>query len=125
MRCTHCEKCCEKTEMELCQADILRLERRGYKRGDFCLVGEDRIPRLKNVEDYCFFYDRGRKRCTEYASRPLGCAIYPVNLATDGAIVLDESCPAAASVTHEEMISKGQRLQQLLMTIDMEAQRNI
>lgn len=123
MRCTHCEKCCQATEMELCGADIARLERRGYQKDDFSYVGTDGIPRLRNVGPSCYFYDHERKRCAEYASRPLGCSIYPVNLSADGGIVVDESCPAADTVTHEEIVAKGQRLHKLLDTIDQEAMR--
>jgi Fe-S-cluster containining protein len=123
MRCSHCEKCCQETEMELCDADIERLERRGYRREDFSQIGADGIPRLRNVGSFCFFYNHERKRCTEYAARPLGCVIYPVNLSDDGEIVIDESCPTADTLTQEEIGSKGQRLRQLLETIDQEAKR--
>ena len=123
MRCTHCEKCCQDTEMELSGADIDRLERRGYRRDDFSITGADGIPRLRNVGSFCFFYNHERKRCTEYAARPQGCAIYPINLSDDGEIVIDGACPAADSLTQEEIASRGQRLRQLLDTIDKEAGR--
>jgi Fe-S-cluster containining protein len=118
MRCSDCEKCCEETEMELCKADIARLERRGYRKNDFVRPGTDGMPRLRNVGGYCFFYDHGRKRCKEYASRPLGCVIYPVNLAADGEIVIDTLCPEADTLTPDEIESKGRRLRQLIETID-------
>lgn len=121
MRCSHCEKCCRDTEMELCRADIARLVRRGYQRDDFSHVGADGIPRLRNAGAYCFFYDRDRKRCKEYAHRPLGCAIYPIILSTGGEIIIDSLCPEADTVTQNEIESKGQRLRRLLDTIDLEA----
>jgi len=124
MRCSHCEKCCHETEMELCEADIKRLERRGHERGGFSQKGADGIPRLRNVDSYCFFYDRDRKRCREYAQRPLGCAIYPVNLSPEGDIFVDELCPEANTVTREEIERNGRRLRRLLDTIDNEAARN-
>ena len=103
--------------MELCKADIARLERRGYRKDDFSRPWPDGIPRLRNVGGYCFFYDHDRKRCKEYASRPLGCRIYPVNLTVDGEIVVAELCPEADTLTPEEIESKGRRLLQLIETM--------
>jgi Fe-S-cluster containining protein len=125
MLCSHCEKCCEDTEMELCKADIARLERRGYKKEDFSRPGTDGVPRLRNVGEYCFFYDHDRKRCKEYARRPLGCVIYPVNLTEDGKVVIDSMCPEADTLTLEEIESKGKRLRLLLETIQQEARESM
>jgi len=124
MRCSHCEKCCQKTEMELCETDIARLERRGYKKGDFAQTDADGITRLRNVGDRCFFYDGDLKRCKEYARRPLGCVLYPVNLTAEGKIVVDEDCPDADTLTQSEIENKGQRLRRLLDVIDQEAKRS-
>jgi Fe-S-cluster containining protein len=106
--------------MELCDADIERLEHRGYQKDDFSQMGADGIPRLRNVGAYCFFYDHDRKRCKEYTSRPLGCAIYPINLTTDGEIVIDRLCPEVDTVTRKEIETKGQLLRRLLDTIHQE-----
>ena len=124
MRCSHCEKCCEDTQMEICKADIKRLERRGYERGDFLSSGTDGIPRLRNVGAYCYFYDHDRKRCKEYASRPLGCVIYPVNLTPEGHVVIDSLCPEGDTLTRDEIESEGRRLRRLLDTINMEARES-
>ncbi len=121
MRCTHCTKCCQDTRMELCQADIARLVRRGHRQEDFCEIGDDGVPRLVNVDGFCFFFDREKGRCREYPSRPLGCAIYPVNLTEDGKAVLDEICPESESISREELAEKAARLRKLLRTIDAEA----
>jgi len=110
--------------MELCNADIARLERRGYHKDDFSCRGTDRMPRLRNVGAYCFFYDHNRKRCKEYASRPLGCVIYPVNLTPEGKVVVDSLCPEADTLTHAEIKSKSLRLRLLLDTIDLEARES-
>jgi len=107
--------------MELCKADIARLVRRGYRQEEFCEIGPDGIPRLVNVDGYCYFFDREIGRCREYASRPLGCALYPVNLTEDGEAVMDEICPEWRSITKEELAEKGVRLRKLLATIDTEA----
>lgn len=123
MRCTHCEKCCRDTEMMLCEADLRRLERAGHARDGFSLVDEDGVRRLRNKDGYCHFYDVDAKRCSEYARRPLGCVLYPVNMSSDGEVVLDELCPEADTVTSDEFEEKGRRLQMLLDTIATEARR--
>jgi uncharacterized protein len=120
MRCSHCEKCCHETEMQLCKTDIARFELRGYRREDFVLRGADGIDRLRNTGDYCYFYDHKRKRCREYSRRPLGCVLYPVNISVDGVVVVDELCPEASSVGREELENKGRRLRMLLDTIALE-----
>jgi hypothetical protein len=107
--------------MELCRADIARLERRGYEKDDFSYVGADGIPRLRNSGGYCFFYDHERKRCKEYAFRPRGCTIYPVILSSEDGIIVDRLCPEAGTLTQDEIKSKGQLLQRLLDRIDLEA----
>jgi len=103
--------------MELCKADIARLERRGYRKDEFSRPGSDGVPRLRNVGGYCFFYDHAQKRCREYASRPLGCVIYPVNMTEDGEIVIDSLCPEADTLTPTEIASKGRRLRRLVDAI--------
>ena len=117
MRCSHCGKCCEETEMELCDADISRLKGRDYDEGDFCSTSKDGIRRLRNVDGHCFFYDGQKKRCREYAHRPLGCAIYPV-IISDDEIAIDSLCPEAGSLTKKEVESKGRRLLRLLDMMD-------
>jgi Fe-S-cluster containining protein len=121
MRCSNCQKCCTETMMELSEADMARLERRGHKRSDFSYIGVDGIPRLRNVGVFCYFYDADRKRCREYASRPLGCALYPVNIDQDGGLVLDGLCPQAETLSAQEVRLKGRRLKALIATIDAEA----
>ena len=123
MRCTHCEKCCRETEMELCEADIARLERAGHRKEEFSRLGADNVRRLRNDGDFCVFYDRERNRCREYDRRPLGCVIYPVNMSVEGEVVVDELCPEAGSVTERELEAKGRRLRMLLDTISAEARR--
>lgn len=121
MRCTHCRECCKNTMMELTNADIARLEKKGYSRNDFSYIGVDKIPRLKNEGIWCYFYDPEKSRCREYQARPLGCALYPVNLDEDGKYVLDGLCPQAGTITRQELKIKGKRLEALIATIDAEA----
>lgn len=107
--------------MELSNADISRLVRRG--RADFYRIGEDGIPRLINSDGHCVLFDRVKGKCSEYAFRPLGCAIYPVNLTEDGEVVVDDLCPERDSLSADELAEKGRRLRRLLETIDAEAAR--
>ncbi len=107
--------------MELCKADIARLVRRGHPDGSFYTIGEDGIPRLRNEQGFCVLFDREKKRCSEYAARPLGCTIYPVNLTEDGEAVVDELCPEGNSISKQELAEKASRLRRLLRTIDSEA----
>lgn len=109
--------------MELCEADIVRLERGGNLREDFCISGPDGIRRLRNRDGYCVFHDRGLSRCTQYARRPLGCVLYPVNMSLDGEIVVDDLCPEANTVSAEERSRNGERLRLLLDTITSEAEK--
>lgn len=111
--------------MEICRADIARLERRGYEKDDFSQASNDGVQRLRNSGGYCFFYDRDCKRCKEYASRPRGCTIYPVILSAEEGIIVDKLCPEADSLTQDEIKSKGRRLRKLLDKIDSESRKSI
>jgi len=125
VRCSHCQKCCQATEMELSSADIKRLERRGYDRADFSTADSDGIHRLRNVSGWCFFYDSQARRCREYRSRPLGCVIYPVILSMDGEAMIDDLCPVGNTLTREEFAEKERTLHRLIETIDGEARRDV
>jgi len=107
--------------MELSEQDVECLEQLGFRREDFSVAGEDSILRLRNVGGRCYFLVRAEARCRVYQHRPRGCAIYPVNIAEDGAIVLDEECRAAKTVTTAEMDRKGAKLRALISEIDSEA----
>ena len=123
MRCSRCGECCRDTRMELCRTDVARLERAGYRADDFSALGPDGVRRLRNVDGHCHFFDPESGRCKEYARRPLGCVIYPVNLSEDGDVVVDESCPEWNTVTEAELEDKGRRLRLLVETIQSEARR--
>lgn len=121
MRCTHCEKCCQDTRMELCEVDMVRLERVGHSRDRFSCLGKDGVSRLRNVDGFCCFYDRVASRCKVYSRRPLGCVIYPVNMTSEGKVIVDPLCPEADKVSHDDLESEGRRLRALLDTIAAEA----
>lgn len=123
MRCTRCGECCRDTKMELCRADVVRLERAGHARDEFSSMEPEGVRRLRNVDGHCVFYDPASKRCKEYARRPLGCVIYPVNLSPDGGVLVDDLCPEAHTVTRAELDDEGRRLRMLIDTIRSEARR--
>ena len=63
----------------------------------------DKIPRLRNVGTWCYFYDPEREAVLEYCLAPLGCALYPVNVDEDGRTIIDAICPEAQSLTAGEL----------------------
>lgn len=125
MRCSRCGECCRDTRMELCGADVARLERAGYGPDEFSTMGPDGVRKLRNIGGHCFFFDPESGLCKEYARRPLGCVIYPVNLSEDGEVVVDGLCPEGHTVTQGEIEDKGRRLRLLLETIRSEAGRRM
>jgi Fe-S-cluster containining protein len=59
--------------MLLSKEDIERLERLGFSREDFTVTGGDGLTRLRNVREWCYFYDLEEKKCQVYEYKPLGC----------------------------------------------------
>jgi len=109
--------------MLLSKKDIKQLEERGYKPSKFVRYDRHGYATLKNREGYCVFYDQTKRRCSEYASRPSGCRVYPVIVDDERGIVLDSICEARNSVTAQEKAAKGKRVIKLLEVIDSEAQK--
>jgi len=119
VRCSNCGICCEETMMELLSKDIERLEKMGYRLEEFAVIDAG-VTRLRNVDGYCYFYNRTDKKCQIYEKRPMGCYLYPVvYLANEGAIV-DELCPMRHTISEEELRTKGRILNKLLKKIDNE-----
>jgi len=106
MRCSKCGKCCERTEMLLSKEDIERLEREGFSREDFAVIGKDGLTRLGNVGEWCYFYDSEEKKCQVYEYRPLGCRIYPVVYSIDEGVITDELCPMKHTISKHELRRK-------------------
>ena len=120
MQCSHCGKCCERTEMELSKKDIERLEEKGYRREEFAVTDDDGVARLRNVDGWCYFYSTADKKCRVYGKRPLGCYLYPVvYLANEGAMV-DELCPMGQTISEQELRTKAKILGKLLKKMDNE-----
>jgi len=119
--CSRCGKCCEMTEMELSEEDAERLESVGHSREEFSLVGEDGIPRLRNVGDWCYFYDSAERLCRVYTNRPTGCRLYPIVCSIDGWVTVDPLCPMARTVCQDELRAKGSELIKLVKRLENEA----
>jgi hypothetical protein len=119
MRCSNCGKCCEKTEMELSSKDVERLEEKGYLREEFTVI-DGGVTRLRNVDEWCYFYSTAEKRCRIYRKRPLGCYLYPVVYWVNKGAIVDELCPMGQTVSEQELRMKGKILYKLLEKIDSE-----
>jgi len=119
--CSRCGKCCEMTEMELSEEDVERLERISYSREEFSIVGEDGIPRLRNIGKWCYFYDSAKRLCRVYANRPLGCRFYPIVYSINGRATVDPLCPIAWTMCQDELRAKENELIKLVKTLENEA----
>jgi Fe-S-cluster containining protein len=119
VRCSHCGKCCEETEMELSSSDIEKLEKAGYRRNEFT-TAKNGVTRIRNINQMCYFYNPTDKKCRVYKNRPLGCYLYPVvHLANEGATI-DELCPMGHTISKQELRTKAKTLIKLLKKIDNE-----
>jgi Fe-S-cluster containining protein len=96
--------------MVLSKEDTERLERAGFNREDFAVTGRDGLTRLRNVGEWCYFYDSEEKKCQVYECRPLGCFIYPVIYSNDEGVITDEICPMRHTISKRELKMKGQIL---------------
>jgi Fe-S-cluster containining protein len=91
-----CVTCCYDTEMLLTEDDVRRIQGLGYEESYFALNSHDGFKMLRNSnQGRCVFHDG--KQCTIYASRPVGCKLYPViyNENTNQP-VKDRLCPFSA-----------------------------
>jgi Fe-S-cluster containining protein len=119
VRCSNCDICCKETMMELSSEDIEWIERKGYHLKEFSVIN-DGVTQLRNVDGYCYFYNRANKKCKIYEIRPVGCYLYPiVDLANEGAIV-DDLCPMGQTISEQEFRTKEKILDKLLKKLDNE-----
>lgn len=102
--------------MELSSDDIKRLVGAGFCPEDF-MVLRGGVPRLRNVDGWCYFYSPANKRCRVYKIRPLGCRLYPVVYVDGEGIMLDELCPMRHTVSEKEFRQKARILERLLEKI--------
>jgi dCTP deaminase len=105
-----CHQCCLETEMPLTRDDVTRLRDRGHDPVEFMVV-EDGLVFLANREGRCYFLGADG-RCTEYASRPRGCRLYPLILDEDlSNFVMDHLCP------HGEAVREGEAHRRALLEL--------
>lgn len=123
MRCLRCGACCRETEMLLANADIGRLERKGYDKQVFARFDKEGYATLRNQNGHCVFYDVSKQRCEVYEDRPAGCRIYPVMYDESKGIVTDSICPARDTVSEKQMTKRGKKVMKLLEKIDAEAEK--
>jgi len=109
--------------MLLSNADIERLERKGYSKKFFVQFDSEGYAKLRNLQDHCVFYDGEKQRCKVYGDRPLGCRLYPVIYDEARGIVVDNICPARCNWNEKKIDKKGKKVIKLLEKIDAEAKR--
>ena len=109
--------------MLLSNADIERLEKRGYNKRFFARFDRDGYAKLRNSQGCCIFFDDKKRRCKVRADRPLGCRIYPVIYDDEKGIVVDDICQAHGTVTERQKVKRGKKTMGLLERIDAEAKK--
>ena len=120
VQCSRCGICCRETMMELSNHDVEQLNTNGYLLEEFAVIDKNGT-RLKNVDGYCYFYNRTNNSCKIYGNKPLGCYIYPVIYVTnEGITIIDELCPMGKTVSKKEFLSKEKKLDALLKEVDNE-----
>lgn len=90
--CGNCGRCCRNWHVELMPADIKRLEKLDWReddpKADTYIMRHNGKTVLSHKEgNWCIFYDIERKGCMlhrrfGYESKPVGCRLYPFQLAT-------------------------------------------
>ena len=109
--------------MLLTNADIERLERKGYSKEFFVQFDSEGYAKLRNLHGHCVFYDAEKQRCKVYRDRPLGCRLYPVIYDETKGIVVDSICPTRGNWNEKKIEKKGKKVIKLLEKIDAEAKR--
>ncbi|MEM4473716.1 MAG: YkgJ family cysteine cluster protein [Candidatus Bathyarchaeia archaeon] len=124
MQCSRCGKCCKKTEMELLNSDVRRLATLGFKPEEFISIHEG-IPRLKNVNGFCYFYNVSKRECKIYSKRPLGCRVYPVIYVEGVGPSIDKLCPMWHTVSYKEFKIKARILRKILNRLNEERRKRL
>lgn len=110
--------------MELLGSDIRRLAALGFNPEEFVSMRKG-VPRLRNVNGFCYFYDRGRGECKVYPKRPLGCRIYPVVYIEGDGPSIDKLCPMGHTVSYEEFKAKARILRRILRRLNEEQRKRL
>jgi Fe-S-cluster containining protein len=109
--------------MMLSNADVERLEKKGYSKQKFMQYDRQGFAKLRNSHGLCVFYDPEKCRCRIYRHRPSGCRTYPVIYNEEEGVVADELCPMENTISKKELENKGKKVMRLLRIIDDEATR--
>jgi len=113
-RCLKCAKCCYGTEMILLKSDIARLKALGYDLSKVA-IKVNNYYQLRNINGHCVFLDEETKLCKIYEHRPLGCRLYPIVIDIEELkITVDPECPAAHTVTVEDIIKNRELILKVL-----------
>jgi len=112
-----CGKCCRETEMPLTMRDLKRITSLGYKVHQFAMFN-GRYWQLKNVDGHCFFLNPKTNECTIYPHRPEGCKLYPIIYIEGEGVSVDPECPAANTVSAEEIEKAAPKLIKLIMEVE-------
>lgn len=120
--CDEVRICCTETEMTLTKKDVNRINSLGYSRDDYARKASDGFIELRNIDGYCYFYDRESRSCKIYDKRPEGCRYYPIvyNLHL-GTCVADRDCPSADTVTKEDIRRVCPKVKELVRQLRTEA----
>jgi len=118
-KCLTCGLCCRGTEMVLTPSDIARLEALGFRRDLFVEV-RGGLPRLRNVNGHCVFFDERSGRCLVYPQRPAGCRVYPLVFDEEKGVTFDRECPLSAefSARKHEVVRAVAELEKVLRELE-------
>ena len=120
--CEEVRLCCAETEMTLTRKDTKRIGELGYKTKDYLAKSEDGFCELRNVDGFCFFYDKITKLCKIYDQRPEGCRYYPITYHwTKRKCVLDQDCPSRETTTKQEIRKVCHKVRRLVEKLVQEA----
>ncbi|MBD3227713.1 MAG: hypothetical protein GF329_05955 [Candidatus Lokiarchaeota archaeon] len=90
IECNKCGFCCKDTEMEISRNELIKIEKLGFSGEKFTEI-KNGFLKLKNINGFCYFYEKKTKKCIIYENRPLGCRFYPVIL-FDNECIIDKDC---------------------------------
>ena len=120
----HCKAaCCYDTAMPLLPEEVERIEWVTKKKREEFTWKDGQVYRLKNTrEGHCVFLDTtskdGKKRCTIYNYRPVGCSLYPLVYDPDhDRVLVDKYCPLRKTVDLRRYPQEKTRLRNLIRRI--------
>ena len=122
--CDDGKACCVETEMTLTESDMERIDSLGHMRSEYVVRTKDGFYQLRNLDDYCCFYDSEKKTCRIYEQRPDGCRFYPIIYdARRHRCVVDKDCPSRETITTEEINRACPEVRKLVKRLMAEAKK--